>query len=77
MINRGCIVAAARELRPVPTSNPLLFRARVAQLRAARRLSDGVRRPPFASTRRAVGGEHPPPVPPGRGRMANAGDLIR
>jgi vancomycin resistance protein VanW len=35
----------------MPVSNPLLFRARVAQLRAARRLSDGVRRPPFASTR--------------------------
>jgi vancomycin resistance protein VanW len=35
----------------VPVSNPLLFPARVAQLRVARRLSDGVRRPPFASTR--------------------------
>src|ERR1035441_333444 len=41
------------ELHPVPTSNPLLFRARVAQLRAARRISDGVRRPPFASARSA------------------------
>ena len=37
----------------MPTSNPLLFRARVAQLRAARRISDGVRRPPFASARSA------------------------
>jgi vancomycin resistance protein VanW len=37
----------------VPVSNPLLFRARVAQLRALRRLSDGLRRPPFASTRSA------------------------
>jgi vancomycin resistance protein VanW len=37
----------------MPVRNPLLFRARVAQLRAARRLSDGVRRPPFASTRSA------------------------
>ena len=37
----------------MPTSNPLLFRARVAQLRAARRLSDGLRRPPFAATRDA------------------------
>ena len=35
----------------MPVSNPLLFRARVAQLRAARRFSDGIRRPPFASTR--------------------------
>ncbi len=35
----------------MPTTNPLLFRARVAQLRAARRLSDGVRRPPFANAR--------------------------
>ncbi len=33
------------------TSNPLLFRARVAQLRAARRLSDRARRPPFASAK--------------------------
>jgi vancomycin resistance protein VanW len=39
------------ELDPVPVTNPLVFRARVAQLRAARRLSDGLRRPPFASTR--------------------------
>jgi vancomycin resistance protein VanW len=37
----------------VPTSNPLLFRARVAQLRATRRFSDRARRPPFASTRSA------------------------
>jgi vancomycin resistance protein VanW len=37
----------------VPVSNPLLFRARVAQLRVARRLSDGLRRPPFAATRGA------------------------
>ena len=37
----------------MPVSNPLLFRARVAQLRAARRLSDGARRPPFASARSA------------------------
>jgi hypothetical protein len=37
----------------VPITNPLLFRARVAQLRAARRLSDRARRPPFASTRSA------------------------
>ena len=37
----------------MPTSNPVLFRARVAQLRAARRLRDGFRRPPFAATRDA------------------------
>ena len=41
------------ELYSVPVSNPVLFRARVAQLRAARRLSDGLRRPPFASARSA------------------------
>jgi vancomycin resistance protein VanW len=35
----------------MPVSNPLLFRARVAQLRAARRLSDRARLPPFANTR--------------------------
>jgi vancomycin resistance protein VanW len=52
-IIRGCNVAAITELHSVPTSNPLLFRARVAQLRAARRLSDGLRRPPFAATRDA------------------------
>lgn len=37
----------------MPFSKPLLFQARVAQLRAARRLSDGFRRPPFAATRDA------------------------
>ena len=37
------------ELHSVPVRNPLLFRVRVAQLRVARRLSDGVRRPPFAA----------------------------
>jgi len=37
----------------VPIANPVLFRARVAELRAARRLRDGFRRPPFASTRSA------------------------
>lgn len=52
MIDSGFVVTA-RELHPVPTSNQRLFRARVAQLRAARRLSDGVRRPPFARTRSA------------------------
>jgi vancomycin resistance protein VanW len=53
MITLGYIAATARERHSVPVSNPLLFRARVAQLRAARRLSDGARRPPFASTRSA------------------------
>jgi vancomycin resistance protein VanW len=53
MLNLGCIAAPAVELCPVPVSNPLLFRARVAQLRAVRRISDGLRRPPFASTRSA------------------------
>jgi len=37
----------------VPVTNPVLFRARVAELRAVRRLSDGLRRQPFASTRSA------------------------
>jgi len=37
----------------VPVTNPVLFRARVAELRAARRLGDSVRRPPFARTRSA------------------------
>ena len=53
MITLGYIAATARERHSVPVSNPLLFRARVAQLRAARRLSDGARRPPFASARSA------------------------
>ena len=53
MLTLGCIVATAVELHSVPISNPLLFRARVAQLRAARRLRDGIRRPPFASARSA------------------------
>jgi len=37
----------------VPVISPILFRARVAQLRAARWFSDRARRPPFATTRRA------------------------
>ena len=53
MLTLGCIVAPAVELHSVPVSNPLLFRVRVAQLRATRRLSDRARRPPFASTRSA------------------------
>ena len=53
MMTLGYVVAAAMELHQVPVSNPLLFRARVAQLRVARRFSDGVRRHTFASTRRA------------------------
>ena len=51
MLTLGYIAATARERHSVPITNPLLFRARVAELRAARRFSDGVRRPPFASTR--------------------------
>ena len=35
----------------MPVTNPLLFQARVAQLRAARRLSDRARRPRFANAR--------------------------
>ena len=53
MLTLGCNVAAAVESHPVPVTNPVLFRARVAELRAVRRLGDGVRRPPFSSTRSA------------------------
>ncbi len=53
MLARDRNVATAVESHPVHVTYPVLFRARVAELRAARRLRDGVRRPPFASTRSA------------------------
>ena len=53
MLDVGRIVATTVEVHHVPVTNPVVFRARVAELRAARLLGDVVRRPPFASTRSA------------------------